>query len=173
MTSVRDLLSTWLSHAPLRRCTRVGDGAQLEGAPAIANAGEIILGRRVRIRSVPIRTHLATGPGGRIRIGDDVQLAHGVSICSHAEITIDAGTILGPFAIVLDVDFHEIGDRTSTGQARPIQVGRNVRISAGAVILRGAVIEDDVVVGPNSVVSRRIPRGTHVVGIPARPRAEA
>lgn len=162
-------LREWRTRRALRACDVVGRGVSLDGALFVDNRGTILLGDGVAIRSSPVRSHLVTGPRGRIRIDDGVRLGHGVSICSHAAVWIGAETIVEPFAIFLDVDFHGIGDRRSIGEARPVHVGRRVRIGSGAVLLRGAFVEDDAVVAPNSVVSRRVPAGAHVGGVPARP----
>jgi acetyltransferase-like isoleucine patch superfamily enzyme len=49
------------------------------------------------------------------------------------------------------------------------RIGNNVWIGAGAVILDGADIGDDCVVGANSLVSRRFPAGSILQGNPAKP----
>ncbi|MET0292557.1 MAG: DapH/DapD/GlmU-related protein, partial [Steroidobacteraceae bacterium] len=53
---------------------------------------------------------------------------------------------------------------------RPIVIGRNVWIGAGALVLPGVTIGDDALIGAGSVVTRDVPAGTTVVGNPARPR---
>lgn len=169
MHRLRDALRACESAVILHGCDSVGRGTTLDGRPFVDNHGEIVIGENVAIGSIPVRSHLVTGPAGHIHVGAGVRIAHGASLCSHAGITIGEGTVIGPFVTIVDVDFHEIQHRDSIGQARPITIGRNVTIGAGAVILRGAVVEDDVVVEPSSVVARRMPTGARVSGIPARP----
>jgi carbonic anhydrase/acetyltransferase-like protein (isoleucine patch superfamily) len=50
-------------------------------------------------------------------------------------------------------------------------VGNNVRIGIGAVVLTGAVIEDNAQVGAGAVVApnKVVPAGTLVMGVPAKP----
>jgi maltose O-acetyltransferase len=110
-----------------------------------------------------------TGANGILVIGDRVRLAHGVAMCAHASLEIGDDTTFGPFAMVLDVDFHGVQARGAPAGARPVRIGRNVHIGAGTIVLRGAVIGDGVVVAPNSVVSRWVPAGLRVAGVPAKP----
>lgn len=159
----------WAVRRALARFTSVGSGTRLDGAPFVRNDGTIVLGNAVELRSLPVRTHIVSGPAGRIEIGDHVRIAHGVALSAHLSIAIGEGTVIGPYAVLLDVDFHEVRDRGATGAARPITIGRNVRIGAGVVVLRGAVIGDDVTIAPHSVVGRRIPDGMSVAGVPASP----
>lgn len=51
---------------------------------------------------------------------------------------------------------------------RPIRVGNNVFIGYGATILPGVTIGDHVVVAAGAVVTRDIPDGCVVAGVPAR-----
>ncbi|WP_374730540.1 DapH/DapD/GlmU-related protein [Caballeronia arationis] len=53
---------------------------------------------------------------------------------------------------------------------RPIRVGRNVWIGAGAIILPGVTIGNDAPVGAGSIVTWDVPAGTTAVGNPARIR---
>ena len=50
-------------------------------------------------------------------------------------------------------------------------IGNNVRIGIGAVVLSGAVVEDDAQVGAGAVVppGQVVESGTLVMGVPARP----
>jgi len=51
---------------------------------------------------------------------------------------------------------------------KPITIGNNVFIGYGAVILPGAVIGDNVVIGAMSLVSGFIPTYSICAGVPAR-----
>ena len=160
-----------LARVWLRACDRVGFGPQLYGLPFVRNLGRMEIGSGFVASSIPVRTHLVTGPQGILRIGDRVRIAHGASISAQAELIIGDDTVIGPFAMLLDSDYHDASDRHAAGTAKPIRIGRGVRIGAGVVILRGAVIGDGAVIDPHSVVSRYVPAGAHAAGVPARPCA--
>lgn len=48
------------------------------------------------------------------------------------------------------------------------KIGNNVFISSGAVIVGPVVVEDDVIIAPNAVVTKSVPKGSIVGGIPAK-----
>ncbi|MEY8200682.1 MAG: DapH/DapD/GlmU-related protein [Colwellia sp.] len=48
------------------------------------------------------------------------------------------------------------------------KVGDNVFISSGAVLVGPVVVEDDVIIAPNAVVTKSVPKGAIVGGIPAK-----
>jgi acetyltransferase-like isoleucine patch superfamily enzyme len=48
------------------------------------------------------------------------------------------------------------------------QAGNRCRIGAGAVLLPGIKIGDDVVVGAGAVVTKNFDSGSKIVGVPAR-----
>ena len=108
-------------------------------------------------------------------------------------ISLGAGVFLNFNCVILDVVAVSIGDGAQIGPAvmqilaadhprepaaraaglefgRPINIGRNVWIGGGAIILPGVRISDDAVIGAGSVVTRDVPRGVTAFGNPARVR---
>lgn len=71
-----------------------------------------------------------------------------------------------------------IGEKVVIGQGVTIgrqldpegipQVGNNVYISAGARILGGIMVGDNVIIGANSVVVKDVPSNSIVAGVPAK-----
>lgn len=167
--SLRRRLSVGVGRIQLRKCDALGRNVRIFGSPVIVNDGRIEIGHDFRLSSAPICSHLATGTQGRLLIGDDVCIGHGASVYAHELIEIGEGTRIGPMVMLLDIDFHEVKSRDSMGTARPIRIGKNVRIGSGVVILRGAVIGDEARIAPNSVVARAVPAGVFASGVPARP----
>lgn len=53
-------------------------------------------------------------------------------------------------------------------EVSPVQIGEGCKIYNNAVILPGTIIGDHCVVGANSVVTKSIPGGCVVAGVPAR-----
>ncbi len=52
--------------------------------------------------------------------------------------------------------------------AKPVRIGRNVWIGAGAVIHPGVTIGDDAIVGAGTTVTVNVPDGATIAGTPAR-----
>lgn len=162
------LLHRFTGRSALRRCDRVGRGVQLVGAPYVENLGRIEIGDDVRLHSRPVISHLVTGPRGIIEIGCAVVIGHGAAIAAHARIQIGDGAQIGPFAMLMDTDFHEAGNHAAAPESRPIQIGAGARIGARVTMLRGAVVGAGARVAAGSVVSGVVPPGAHVAGVPAR-----
>lgn len=65
-----------------------------------------------------------------------------------------------------------IGMRITTGRNFPYRdvpkIGNRVWIGTNSVIIGPVIIEDDVIIAPNSVVNRSVPKGKIVAGNPAK-----
>lgn len=169
LETLHHLLGTWQATRKLRSCDVLGRRARVLGRPYIENRGRIEIGDDFEIDALPVPSHLVTGMSGLVRLGHRVRIAHGVAVCSQLSIEIGDDCSFGPFAIVLDADFHGVQSRRDAAGPRPVRIGNNVHIGSGAIILRGAIIGDGVTVAPNSVVARWIPEGLYVAGVPAKP----
>lgn len=87
-----------------------------------------------------------------------------------ALITIGARTMFGPGVNVLTAT-HETSVRSRREMkefAKPIVVGEDCWIGAGAIILPGVTIGDGCTIGAGSVVSRDIPPHSVAVGSPCK-----
>ncbi len=96
--------------------------------------------------------------GGDILLAGNNYINRNTMIVSKAQITIGEGTTIGPNTVIYDHD-HDI-KRGKGFVSAPIKIGKNVWIGAGAVILRGSVIEDNCVVPAGTVVRGIVPSGT-------------
>lgn len=155
----------------LRRCDAVGPDAVLDGAPFVRNAGTLEIGARLRLASRPVQSHLVVGRGATLEIGDDVSIGHGAAIAASARVRIGSGASIGPYVCILDTDYHVAQRRDAAAEPSPIDIGDRVRIGARVTILRGAVVGDGARIDAGSVVAGEVPRGAHVLGVPARPVA--
>ena len=79
-------------------------------------------------------------------------------------ITVGDDAIVGYDATVLCHEF--LHDEYRTG---PVVIGERAMIGAGAVLLPGVEIGPDASIAANSLVSRDVPAGATVAGVPARP----
>jgi acetyltransferase-like isoleucine patch superfamily enzyme len=115
--------------------------------------------------------YLETRESGQIRIGDRVVVSRGTHIVAFSSIEIGAGTMIGEYASIRDANHRLEGERPlrdSGHTAKPIRIGREVWIGRGAMILPGVTIGDRAVIGANAVVTKNVPQGAVVVGVPAR-----
>jgi maltose O-acetyltransferase len=110
--------------------------------------------------------------GFNIRLGAGVFLNFGCVILDVVEVRIGERTQIGPGVQILAADHPREPARRATGLefGRPVRIGRNVWIGAGALILPGVSVGDDALVGAGSVVTRDVPAGATVMGNPARVR---
>jgi len=172
MMQARGALRTFLderrSRACLRACNEVGAHPRVEGWPTIVNGGTMRIGRSFRLASRPAPSHLTTGPGAFLEIGDDVSIGHGAGVAVFAGLRIGAGTLIAPFAAIMDTDFHIVGKRDLHAPQEPITIGAGVRIGANVTILHGSTIEDGAIIDPGSVVAGKVAAGSRVAGVPAR-----
>jgi acetyltransferase-like isoleucine patch superfamily enzyme len=152
----------------LRACDQVGDDVILEGMPTIGNQGRMSVGNRFHLSSLPVGSHMVSGPEGALEIGDDVSIAYGAAIAAYKLVRIGSGTRVGPFVIIMDTNFHVIGDQSQRhDKMAPIAIGSGVRIGSRVTILRGSVIHDDASIEAGSVVTGVVPRGARAGGVPA------
>ncbi len=122
---------------------------------------------------VVIRPPFHCDYGYNISLGDRVFLNFNCVILDVVAVTIGDGTQIGPSVQILTADHpRDPGERSRMLEfGRPVMIGANVWIGAGALILPGVEIGDDAIVGAGSVVTRNVPAGATVMGNPARSRA--
>ncbi len=109
--------------------------------------------------------------GGRfVKMGKNVYANFGLTLVDDGEIIIGDGCMFAP-NVVLTTAGHPIDPalRAQVYQfTKPIRIGNNVWIGAGAVVLPGVTIGDNSVIGAGSVVTRDVPEGVVAVGNPCR-----
>jgi len=123
-------------------------------------------------QGVHIRPPFHCDYGYNISIGANVFLNFNCVILDVVKVMIDEKTQIGPGVQILTADHPRDPAQRRAGLelGRPVSIGRNVWIGAGAIILPGVTIGDDSIVGAGAVVTRDVAPGTTVVGNPARPR---
>jgi maltose O-acetyltransferase len=108
--------------------------------------------------------------GYNIHLGKGAFLNFNCVILDIVDVYIGDLTQIGPCVQILAADHPRDPEqrRLALEYGRPIHIGANVWIGAGALIMPGVSIGDDAIVGAGSIVTRDVPAGATVVGNPAR-----
>lgn len=110
----------------------------------------------------------ATG-GADTRIGRNVFVNQNCTFYDLGGLDIGDDVMIGPnVSLITSGHPVEPSRRRDCVVARPIAIGRNVWIGAGATIIGGVTVGENSVVAAGSVVTRDVPPDTLVGGNPAR-----
>lgn len=179
------------------QCASVGSRFQMERLPYITGRGRIIIGDRVRLSgksgfgfsgaievmaqatarlscsACAITSSQVHEPS--IEIGDDTFIGHDCSFGIASSITIGRHCLLAGRVSVRDFDGHPLdasrrrqNQPTPQEAIKPVVIGDDVWIGAGALILKGVTIGDRAIVGAGAVVTNDVPPDSIVAGNPAR-----
>ncbi|MBI4553683.1 MAG: GNAT family N-acetyltransferase [Candidatus Latescibacteria bacterium] len=152
----------------LRRCNTVGKRARTRGRPYIDNPGRIVVGDDFNLNSRIVRSELATGHKGVIEIGDEVIINFGASISAQKLVKIGNRVRVGPYAMIIDSDFHTPDERYTMPTGKPIIIEDEVWLAGRVTVLKGTKIGTGSVITAGSVVSGTIPPHVIAGGVPAR-----
>jgi len=134
----------------------------------IGNEAEIRFGRFVWIGDgSKIRCH-----EGEVEIGDKTVLGQECTISAYRRVRIGEQCVIADRAMFIDFDHGVVEvERPIRKQGiymREVEVGSNVWIGYGACILRGVRVDDNSIIGTNSVVTKDVPANAVVAGVPAK-----
>lgn len=132
----------------------------------IINQGTILLGAHCTLSGRYQRLRLAVGKAATLDIGAHCHIESAI-IAANTAVSIGDHCSLGPFVHIMDADFHDLHDRSLPGKSTPIRIGHGVVLGAHVIVLRGVTIGDGAQVLPGSVVTKDIPAGARVGGVPA------
>lgn len=147
---------------------RVAGSALIIGrAPHFSIRGEFIAARDFRVRGRILRPSFDVAAGATLQIGDHVFINQGTVIAVAQQVTIGNRVDIGDLVRIYDSNFHPVrpGGRV---KAAPVVIEDDVWIASGATILPGVHIGRGSVIGAGAVVGSSVPRGSLVVGNPAR-----
>lgn len=152
----------------------------------LPGTSKIILGDKVVLNSDFKRSNtaltytctLVCGLQGIIEIGDNSQL-NGVAITSYKKVKIGRNCQIASSTIIADTDFHptdpQLREKEVLGHKidyshvakKEINIGDNVWIGWGSIILKGVTIGDNTIIAAGSVVISSIPPNCLAAGNPA------
>lgn len=101
-----------------------------------------------------------------IEIPIGCNIGEGLTIPHNGGIVINGNAVIGKNCTILQG--VTIGANTFKDRYRVAKIGDNVMIGAGAKLIGPICIGDDVTIGANSIVTKDIPDGVVVAGIPAK-----
>ncbi|MDE5923800.1 MAG: galactoside O-acetyltransferase [Muribaculaceae bacterium] len=101
-----------------------------------------------------------------VKIGKNVVVMPGCLMMSAGGITIDDGAMIAA-NVQLISNNHDLYERQII-TCKPVHIGKNAWIGAGATILPGVTVGDNAVVGAGSVVTKDVAADTIVAGNPAK-----
>lgn len=150
------------------RKVRTGRRFAVFGVLSVRGPGEVVFGDNVALWG---RVNAWTyDPKARIVVGDGVMMG-GTRFGCVREIRVGRECILAD-ASIRDTDFHSTrADRRSPNapvRVAAVDIGANVWIGAGAVLLPGTVIGENSVVGAAAVCMRSFPANKVIIGNPAK-----
>jgi maltose O-acetyltransferase len=107
--------------------------------------------------------------GSNIDLGERVFFNFNCVVLDVCRVSIGSFTLLGP-AVQIYTPMHPLNAELRRKQefGKPVEIGSDVWIGGGAIILPGVRIGDKAVIGAGSVVTRDIPAGVFAAGNPCR-----
>ena len=140
-------------------------------------APDVHLGRGVRLNAFINLYGCTIGDdcmiGTFVEIQRDVTVGPRCRIPSHtficSGVTIEADVFVGHGVMFIN-DRHPTVATTLSGawKLEPCVVKRGASLGSGALIFGGVTIGENAVIGAGAVVTRDVPAGATVVGVPAR-----
>lgn len=152
----------------LGRRFRAGSRFRVFGRLSVRGPGEVVFGDNVATwHRVNAWTYSAEA---RLVVGDNVMMSGTRFACARA-IRVGRNSILAD-ASIYDTDFHSTrADRRSPSapiRVAPVDIGDNVWVAAGAILLPGTTIGENSVVGAGAVCMRGFPANKVILGNPAK-----
>lgn len=107
--------------------------------------------------------------GSNIELGERVFFNFNCVVLDVCRVSIGSFTLLGP-AVQIYTPMHPMDAELRRKQefGKPVEIGADVWVGGGAIILPGVRIGARSVIGAGSVVTRDIPEGMFAAGNPCR-----
>lgn len=173
---IRELTHDWWP-GPLPANVEIGDETWLHSAFAFVHCASerpraVTIGNHC---GVYINTQFDLGPDGEVVIGDYCTIV-GLIVATNGRVEIGSYSFIAHDVLIADSfvalppQSRDLLDRAPAPdvRSRDITLGENVWIGAKTVLLPGARIGDNAIIGAGTVVDFDVPPMTVVAGNPAR-----
>ena len=150
---------------------------QLSGFVALSSNVQIVLEKESRLilgRSCRLKpgTVVYVKKGAVLIIGDNTSTGHDTEISVGKRVEIGSDVIMAPYTYITDSNHRfDLKDKMIREQGMDIgtvQIGSDVWIARGVMILKDAKIGNRTVVAAGAIVSKSFKPGVILGGIPAR-----
>ena len=114
---------------------------------------------------------IAVGKTGELILGDNFTISAESSIIAFKSISIGDNCLIAWNTQIMDTDFHTITDLNNNilNAPAPVILGNKIWVGARCMILKGAEIPSNCVIGAGSIVSGKITGENQlIVGSPAK-----
>ena len=108
--------------------------------------------------------------GYNINVGENFFMNFDCVFLDAAPINIGDNFMCAPKVCIFSVTHPKNSEERAKGMAvsLPVNIGNNVWIGGGAIVMPGVSIGDNAIIGAGSVVTKNVPANTVVAGNPAR-----
>lgn len=145
--------------------------AELNGAYRTPEEVRLML---TRLTGKPVDESVTVFPpfysefGKNLSLGKDVFINVGCRFQDTGGITIGDGALIGHGNTLTTLNHAVDPDRRADMTPAPIVIGRKVWLGATVTIVPGVTVGDGAIVGAGAVVTKDVPAGAIVAGVPAK-----
>jgi acetyltransferase-like isoleucine patch superfamily enzyme len=114
---------------------------------------------------------LVLSSSGTLRVGARTVFGHHCTIAARDSVTIGEDCLIAELVSIRDHDHAfdrlDVPVRDQGVASAPVRIGRDVWIGSKATILKGVTIGDHAIVAAGAIVTKDVPSGAIVAGVPA------
>ena len=161
------LASALVGRLRLRRLTRCGRRVEVQGRLWVHGPGEVEVGDATQLCGGATGIDFRPAKNARIVIGTRCRVSEGVMIEATELVQLGDRVVVGPWAKILDNDFHPLDGSGEQPPPKPVIIDDDVVIGSRAIILPGVRIQKGARIEDGAVVHRRVAAGARMAGNPA------
>ncbi|MEU4207242.1 acyltransferase [Rothia terrae] len=141
-----------------------GQGSVIVAPLKLGGLDRISIGQNVAVFE---GVWLEAEPAGSISIGTKTYIGHRAHIHAIGNVVIEENVMITD-GVTISSGSHDSQNHDKIQTTGDIHIGRNVFVGEKATVLGGVTIGDNAVIGAGAVVTKDVPAGATVGGVPAR-----